>query len=321
MSEFNFFTTMSNFTFQSTTGEINSLWNYAYAVIRVANAVLKHLPEYFGEAYTVNDDECEARFHRAYAYSILLNYFGGVPITTNFALSNSNFNGTQPIEGSRATREEVENLIYQDCDIVSNLTDSRKDQVRQLKARVLMNSGKYAEASALLQEIINSGGYTLSSYEEPLGPQINNVNLPANMIKFPANVVHPMRYAETLLLNAEALLNLGRNADALQIINMFATYEGRELPDDIREAITYLRTPFISWDGSVVPWASSRIDKEGLTFAYAKRADFSVIEGMKAGIEYPSLLHEFWNNRHKLLPIPQSAIDANPEITQNPGWN
>ena len=27
-----------------------------------------------------------------------------------------------------------------------------------------------------------------------------------------------------------------------------------------------------------------------------------------------------WQEKHKLFPYPQSVIDMNPSITQNPGW-
>ncbi|MDR1223405.1 MAG: RagB/SusD family nutrient uptake outer membrane protein [Tannerella sp.] len=51
-----------------------------------------------------------------------------------------------------------------------------------------------------------------------------DLQLPANMIK--ANLSYPFRYVETLLLYAEAAVELGNNATALQTVNQLEQWQG-----------------------------------------------------------------------------------------------
>jgi tetratricopeptide (TPR) repeat protein len=124
-----------------------------------------------------------------------------------------------------------------------------------------------------------------------------------------------IRYADVLLMQAEALNELGRPADALPLINrvrqrpsvnltpLTGTYTQAAMRTQLRhERATELAGEGSRW-GDLVRYGL--LDNQaGLDELKARDADFN----------------NFITPKNKLLPIPQSDIDIDKNLRQNPGY-
>jgi hypothetical protein len=128
---------------------------------------------------------------------------------------------------------------------------------------------------------------------------------------------HFIRYAEVLLLGAEAAWYLGNQAEALRLVNLV-----RERA--FREAIAAGRVtlPGIQRNSSGAAvladiWQERRLELAGEAdrFYDLKRTDRleSVLRAKKPGILFQAGKHEF-------LPIPSSELSKSPFLTQNNGY-
>ncbi len=184
---------------QFATGTVNSslittdAWRIPYANIRRVNKFLFHLPDAkFGNALKVRT-KAEARFLRAWYYTLLLQHYGGVAI-----IGDSTFNSKDSIPTVRRTYEECVNYIVKECDAAAQdlpwIQDGEdygrvnKAACLALKAKVLLyaasplfNGGGIATAEPLKSvvaypafdkqrwklaedaaaEVLNSGQYSL----------------------------------------------------------------------------------------------------------------------------------------------------------------
>jgi len=144
---------------------INEVWNGLYRAILRANTVINNAPR----ASDANSDLAkrvvgEAKFLRAWCYTELVTMWGGVPIYTKVASSQTE---TQP----RATEAEVYALIEKDLKEAKDalpltytgaeLGRATKGAANMLLARAYMNLGNYAAAKTELQQLISSNVYKL----------------------------------------------------------------------------------------------------------------------------------------------------------------
>lgn len=117
-----------------------------------------------------------------------------------------------------------------------------------------------------------------------------------------------MRYSHVLLMLAEAENELGNTAAAVNAVNQIRSRADLEslnssaTQDDLKEDIMHQRALEFHIEGErwydVVRWG---IGDEVFT-NNLERSDYS-------------------SERHDYFPIPQAEIDANPNLTQNAGWN
>jgi hypothetical protein len=116
-----------------------------------------------------------------------------------------------------------------------------------------------------------------------------------------------LRYADVLLMEAEALCELNKLSEAVEPLNMVRKRAG--LADvtvttqaELREKIRKERRIELAFEGS--RW-------------------FDIIRydnGQYAQQFMQSIGKTNFTSKHLLLPIPQKEIDANPNLTQNPGY-
>ncbi|RCH55191.1 RagB/SusD family nutrient uptake outer membrane protein [Mucilaginibacter hurinus] len=121
------------------------IYNTCYKQIRAANLLLKRLPIIPLAEARKNQMKAEARFLRAWYYSLLLKHYGGVPI-----VGDTLYNYTDKISGKRNTYDEVLEYIITECDAAaavlpfeqSGQTYGRASggACMALKARVLLYS-------------------------------------------------------------------------------------------------------------------------------------------------------------------------------------
>jgi hypothetical protein len=161
-------------TLTSTDGAALYTWQWAYAMINNTNVIVANIenPSLVGIS-TANKNAVngEARFFRAYAYNLLAECFGGVPLVT------------KPLTGPktdfvRATLDSVNNQLVTDLTFAAaNLPDieavktnsagkmysrANKYQAMQLLAEVYIRMGKGSLAQQQTQAIINSGQFSLT---------------------------------------------------------------------------------------------------------------------------------------------------------------
>ena len=148
--------------------------------------------------------------------------------------------------------------------------------------------------SVISNTLLRSNKYTL-----PQDPQ------PANQFDGGNNYVL-MRYADFLLLYAEALNETGDNLLALDMIN-----EVRQRPDvmmPLLEGLNQEQTRLAIYDER--KW---ELGLEGHRF-------FDLVRWGIAGEVIRALDRPFVDGVHELMPIPQSELDLNPNLDQNPGY-
>ncbi len=287
----------ANFSFDENSTPISSLWNEAYSVIRSANLIHENI-EKVSEISEEDRNYCkaDASYNRMYAYSVLLNYFGGVPVYDSSTFENVPRNSVQ----------EVIDFIFSNEYMVSEFGSiSLKHSALQIMSRIAINNGYFDQAINFCRQIIDSGNYRLvpkfSWGDDAISLPVS-LGIPSSMWKGQAFSL-PVRYAETMLLNAEASLEHGILMEAIETVNIFALLEGKEpvfpnggaSTEEVREAVAFL-------------WKDV-LNKEGHTFAQLKRT----------GTFISTLGSYGATDKHLLLPIPATAFE-NPNMTQNPGW-
>lgn len=118
-----------------------------------------------------------------------------------------------------------------------------------------------------------------------------------------------IRYADVLLMLAEALTEAGEPDDAATYLNMVRTRVG--LPEvsttlgqaDMRARIEHEMLMELGWENKRLP--------------YLKRHDLfkkAVLQPHDPDFDF------FVDGKSELLPVPQNEVDLNPNVTQNPGW-
>ncbi len=129
-----------------------------------------------------------------------------------------------------------------------------------------------------------------------------------------------MRYAEILLLAAEAHMQNSNEPKARKYVNEIRKRSklselGTVTMNDIKvekrlelclESVRY--QDLVRWGDA--PTALGNQGKDVYTF-----------DGTKASVEYSNTLYGFKTGKHELLPIPSKEITLNPNMSQNPGWS
>ena len=168
--------TDNDFTWTSTnTGSVSYIWDVSYRAILRSNLILEQLPltDQLTEAQTARF-EGEAKFVRAYFNFLLATYFGTPPVITEVA---STIEETRP---GNSQPGEVWDLIESDLeDAITGLAGLKLENGRasEWAARALLGKvelyraqwfkqpAKYQEAATHLQEVVNSGKFSLVPYE------------------------------------------------------------------------------------------------------------------------------------------------------------
>lgn len=140
------------------------MWGGSYDAINRANNILEAAPDAEG----MSDAERaqargEALFIRALAYSVLVNWWGGVPI-----ISDPSRGVTEESLVARATRQEVLDFLQADLEEASTLMGTAKVNGRAnraaadaLNARMYLEEGEYARARDKATAVIGNTTYRL----------------------------------------------------------------------------------------------------------------------------------------------------------------
>lgn len=137
------------------------------------------------------------------------------------------------------------------------------------------------------------------------------------------NNVRILRYADVLLLKAEAVLQSGGNtADAIGLINQVRTrarnmVSGGTAPADYSTAETD-KTSIMNW---IIKERLLELAGEGQRWIDLRRWDMEgIITLDNSYFSSNTSTMSFQAPKHLNLPIPNSETDVNPNVTQNPGY-
>ena len=141
---------------------IERYWKYFYGSIRVANTFLKNIERPEMNETLRREYTAEARFLRAFWYTILNDNWGGVPIITEPL-------GIADLKIPRSSDEDVKAFIISELDAAAAdlpVTPAEPGRITRgaahaLKARFLLNNEMYAEAAVTAKAVMDSGTYDL----------------------------------------------------------------------------------------------------------------------------------------------------------------
>lgn len=148
----------------------NNVWGYAYQTIRYCNLILDGIGRSTGMTTPVkNQLSGEAKFFRALMYFNLVNFYGGVPITSEVTELDNAFK-------PRATVAEVYAQVFSDLKDAQNLLPAtyvgssaalkirvNKWAATALLAKVYLYNKEYANAEAEATKVIGSGTYSMAT--------------------------------------------------------------------------------------------------------------------------------------------------------------
>jgi hypothetical protein len=132
-----------------------------------------------------------------------------------------------------------------------------------------------------------------------------------------------LRYGDLLLMKAEALIETNQDlSEAAGLINEVRARAGMPpvdtgTQDEMRRALRHERRIETAFEGlryfDIIRWRIAEQVKPGK--AYGAR-----MKAISENMDHKFMEDRFWDNKMYLFPIPQSARDVNPNLTQNPGW-
>lgn len=249
--------------------------------------------------------------YRDMCYYQMLIWWGGVVVVPNAGFESyadpsrtSESSILQMLEEELV--EAIRNLDEKKCvAFATNANDAlfvSKDVARILLAKVYMYQQKWAAASNLLQQVVDKNiysmekvptKYTSENKDLILALKVGNESRDSrvNIDGSPEKVVPIMTTTDVKLLYAECEIHLGNNAKASKYISEVDNVNGISGTSVSVEGIKQLRKSLKLQD----------------YFAFLKRNGLAIKE---LGLEKYQLL----------LPIPENAIDMNPNLTQNPGY-
>ncbi|RIH65403.1 RagB/SusD family nutrient uptake outer membrane protein [Mariniphaga sediminis] len=145
---------------------IGSMWTQFYLAIRNANLVIANAPNAtVADAAVIAKYTAEARFMRAFTYSVMIPYFGKLPLRTEENIKDT--------EVPLSSKEQVYDLIIDDLEYAEqNLPDApsvagrpTKWSAKSVLAHVYFIMENYGEAKTKAEEVIQSNKFALVNVE------------------------------------------------------------------------------------------------------------------------------------------------------------
>lgn len=284
----------------------SDLWSSTYKAIRYDNTLIEKSGETNLDWF--KKYQYYSRVFRAYKYLNMVTLWGDVPlVTSSNIIDNPYF--------ARAPQKEILNFVinelesaYQNLPESSYQFECSKYFAKAVQARAFLQNEEYNRALEAVNIIINSGKFSLSNdinsiyagnnkeniFELPNSNDYSSIPY-RDLIKKGDNIA-VCRYSDILLMASEANLKLGNANQAIIYLNQVRNRNGR----------TSINSSSNIEDALINEWKED-LKNEGLYFYALKRFDKAK---QVLGISENKLL----------LPIPISEMNANPKMTQNPGY-
>ncbi|WP_207511539.1 RagB/SusD family nutrient uptake outer membrane protein [Longitalea luteola] len=305
------FCSLDNFLIYPTNTYTTSLWQSGYGYISNLNRLILHVPALNLPAAEANNLIAQAKGLRAFVYFELATYYGALPLQTTITDQNL------PRTALTETWQFIKNDLTEVMGILPNrFTGADHFRIngnacKLLLARIAMAQGDFGRAKQLTDELIAAATYSLVPANE-IFVNADNAEIIWNMKTGIASVYNTFftedgvrnfnpvaRYAEVLLINAEARVYLGQ-PDATNI-NLLRTRRG----------------------GSAVTFAnnSEAMDTVRLTWKnemYREGQRFAKLVKWSAAMDV--LFTNGFREHHSRLPLPQYIMDKNFNLYQNAGY-
>lgn len=297
----------SNHTYTAQQSTVNTIWQNEYKVILQLNRLIMSMNNMLPTGDTVAISAA-AHTLRAFAYSQLYTYFGGLPVVKGLSI---------PTDVSRSSSADTYNFIKSDLQVglqapttwdAGQRWKPTTDAARALLARLALNEKDYQSALTYSNAIIQSGRYSLN--EKPLNDTSNSETIWYLAFSYPADFAAyftrgayiNIRFSEVLLINAEANIQTGNLSSAQVTFNMLMNAHPYLLGGPVSTLRSQAEAMF-----NVQNIRHQELYLEGTSFPTLSRWDgLQRLNGYKPSIS--------------LLPIPVSVITTYPNIVQNPGY-
>ena len=162
---------MDNFIFTPTNTTSSSVWRGYYRVIARANLAIQRIPDVPGMDETLRNRLLgENKFLRAYAYFLLVQWFGDIPIITAPLTDDEYYaQKREPVADVYALIESdlqaaAAGLPLKSKYASADLGRATKGAAQSLLAKLYMVKHDYVKAEQMCLEVINSGEYSLLPY-------------------------------------------------------------------------------------------------------------------------------------------------------------
>ncbi|MHA7102125.1 RagB/SusD family nutrient uptake outer membrane protein [Roseivirga pacifica] len=154
---------LEDFTWSTTTGFVNSIWNSSYDGIFHTNMVLEVIDEVqFSSSEVKNVRRGEVLFIRSFLYDNLTTIYGDVPLLTKVTDPSYAFDDTRTPKAEVYDQIEADLLEAIDLLPVTNAAGrADKQAARAILAKNYMKRGMFAQAAQQLQQIVGTGKYLL----------------------------------------------------------------------------------------------------------------------------------------------------------------
>lgn len=292
----------------STSDFILSSFREAYRAISTFNIVIEGLQE---RSYTYDTKPyiATAKVLRALLYIDMVQHWGDMPLVVTSSELNNNF------YPKRDSKEDIFAYFEKDLsDVKNDLSNEIYTYDNPIVPTALVDVvlatialERKTDASAPIENIISSGLYKLEGTSVDLYNSINDETIfglhteqsvPSFFTEFKKGIYHPIiRYSGILLNYAESLLIRGNTAKALETINSVRSSKG----------LTPVNNGADLKKGIAATWK----EVYGMDYGYFTLLKRLGLAEKELGISSYLLL----------LPIPQNELYANPNMTQNPGYN
>jgi hypothetical protein len=263
-------------------------------------------------AAEANELIAQAKGLRAFVYYQLATYYGALPLLTQMVDDN---------KLPRSSIADTYTFIKNDLNAAIALLPARytgadrrrinADACRLLLARIAMAQGDFTTAKQLTNTLIQSAAYSLVSTANIFASDAN-AEIIWNMTPTIASAYNTFfsdgtgktfvpvaRYAEVLLINSEARVALGE---------LDATYTNQLLTRRSQPTVTFTDNDQAR-DVVRLAW-KNELHHEGQRFAKV----------VKWGIAMQVVGSKGYHDYNSLMPVPQSILINNPNMTQNVGY-
>ncbi|GAB3651202.1 RagB/SusD family nutrient uptake outer membrane protein [Echinicola sediminis] len=162
---------LEDFTWTSTTGFVNGIWENAYEAILYANTVLNVIDGVPYDSESLKNIRIgEMKFIRAFLYDNLTSIYGAVPLVTVIDDPSYAFNDTRtPVE---AVYSQIESDLLEAIELLPvNNSAGRVDEhaARVILAKHYMKRGDFQSAQEQLEIVTGSGKYSLVPMNQLFG--------------------------------------------------------------------------------------------------------------------------------------------------------
>ena len=292
----------------STDEKVSILWSDAYEIWFVLNNIINSAAAVLPAGQERDEITAQALTIRSYLQLNLINWFESIPLETGIEAGNL----------AQSQSSEVLNQIKADLntaidilpaswtgDDMGNVT---RGTAQSLLCRAYLETQEWQQALDLSQDIRDNVLYTLSPATDNFTASDTEIiwgfDQTGEAVFTSAydrgNHVPLLRLTEIYLINAEANIQTGGSAQGRTVLNELKQRASQTpIADGVNGFSELIELTFEQW--------VFEMGLGGVSFATLKRFDKALSEFM---------FEEF----RLLVPIPQEAIDENPNLFQNPGY-